>query len=99
MLDGAFSAGSGAALPSFLSPRLLQPLDVDSLPLWEYQMESWSLLARVVHTIEDLLLSCNKACLVCDSALDFVAIRPSICNAELCLVGADDRPLLCSSLR
>lgn len=75
----------GLGLPSFLSPHLLQSYDVDSVPLWECQMEAWSLLVCVLHAIEESILSCNKACLVCDKALDFVAIKPSICNAELCL--------------
>ncbi len=93
---GARSQGAtlGLGLPSFLSPHLLQSYDVDSVPLWECQMEAWSLLVCVLHAIEESILSCNKACLVCDKALDFVAIKPSICNAELCLVRTAPLPAL-----
>ena len=44
------------------------------------------MLARVVHCIEARVRSCNTDCLVCDTPLDFVAVKPSVCNAEMCLV-------------
>jgi hypothetical protein len=69
---------------SFLHVRIPEPLCTTDLPLWELHAESWNYVARIMHFFERLLRSCNRTCLVCNSPLDYIGLKPSICSSELC---------------
>jgi hypothetical protein len=41
--------------------------------------------ARLYHHMQDKIKNCTKYCIICDKQLDYVGLKPAVCDNPLCM--------------